>query len=128
MARNGRKWTIGYKAEINLGNKTVQLDFDAITDEGGGPTSYITMETKYIRMLILSAQIDVLEELPYTHVYKSDSNLSNLIQKSAILMDDVIRVRNEKRVELNELSNTSQVSKLKKINQELMERIAELEK
>jgi len=40
MARNGRKWTIGYKTEINLGDKVVNLTFDAITDEGGGPTSY----------------------------------------------------------------------------------------
>lgn len=41
MARNGRKWTIGYKAEIDFGSKKVQLEFDAITDEGDGPTSYV---------------------------------------------------------------------------------------
>ena len=41
MARNGRKWTIGYKTEINLGDRTVKLAFDAITDEGDGPTSYV---------------------------------------------------------------------------------------
>jgi len=41
MSRNGRKWTIGYKAEINLGSKKVRLIFDAITDEGDGPTSYV---------------------------------------------------------------------------------------
>jgi len=40
MARNGRKWTIGYKAEIDLGSKKVNLVFDAITDEGFGPTAY----------------------------------------------------------------------------------------
>jgi len=41
MDRNGRKWTIGYKAEIDLGDKKVPLIFDAITDEGDGPTSYV---------------------------------------------------------------------------------------
>jgi hypothetical protein len=42
MERNGRKWTIGYKCEItkNLSRK-VKLVFDAITDEGDGPTSYV---------------------------------------------------------------------------------------
>jgi hypothetical protein len=40
MERNGRKWTIGYKAEISKGSKKVELIFDAITDEGDGPTSY----------------------------------------------------------------------------------------
>jgi len=41
MSRNGIKWTIGYKTEINLDGKKVNLNFDAITDEGNGPTSYI---------------------------------------------------------------------------------------
>lgn len=41
MSRNGRKWTIGYKTEIDLGDKKVSLNFDAITDEGDGPTSYV---------------------------------------------------------------------------------------
>ena len=41
MERNGRKWTIGYKTEIDLGTKKVKLTFDAITDEGNGPTSYL---------------------------------------------------------------------------------------
>lgn len=40
MSRNGRKWTIGYKTEIDLGGSKVKLTFDAITDEGDGPTSY----------------------------------------------------------------------------------------
>jgi len=40
MRRSGRKWTIGYKTEITLGDKVVKLSFDAITDEGDGPTSY----------------------------------------------------------------------------------------
>lgn len=41
MKRNGRKWTIGYKAEVDLGDKKVDLVFDAITDEGFGPTYYV---------------------------------------------------------------------------------------
>ena len=42
MDRNGRKWTIGYVCVIDLGNgKTADLAFDAITDEGDGPTSYV---------------------------------------------------------------------------------------
>jgi len=41
MNRNGIKWTIGYKTEIDLGDKTVKFNFDAITDEGGGPTFYL---------------------------------------------------------------------------------------
>lgn len=41
MSRNGRKWTMGYKTEISLGNKKWLFAFDAVTDEGGGPTYYI---------------------------------------------------------------------------------------
>ena len=41
MSRSGRKWTIGYKSEIKLGGKTYDFIFDAITDEGDGPTSYV---------------------------------------------------------------------------------------
>lgn len=41
MERNGRKWTIGYKAEVIVGDKTYNLIFDAITDEGDGPTFYV---------------------------------------------------------------------------------------
>ena len=41
MERNGRKWTIGYKTEISLGEEKFDLVFDAITDEGDGPTSYV---------------------------------------------------------------------------------------
>jgi hypothetical protein len=41
MRRNGRKWTIGYKTEITKGDKKVALVFDAITDEGDGPCSYL---------------------------------------------------------------------------------------
>ena len=38
MGRNGRKWTIGYKTIID---KKINFAFDAITDEGFGPTSYV---------------------------------------------------------------------------------------
>ena len=41
MSRNGRKWTIGYKTEILFNSKKANFNFDAITDEGDGPTSYI---------------------------------------------------------------------------------------
>lgn len=41
MSRNGRKWTIGYKSVITIGDKKINLSFDAITDEGDGPTSYV---------------------------------------------------------------------------------------
>lgn len=41
MNRNGRKWTIGYKTLIGLGDNKVKLSFDAITDEGDGPTYYV---------------------------------------------------------------------------------------
>jgi len=40
MSKNGRKWTIGYKAEITKGKDVFNLFFDAITDEGDGPTAY----------------------------------------------------------------------------------------
>ena len=41
MERNGRKWTIGYKTEITLDDKKFNLIFDAVTDEGDGPTYYV---------------------------------------------------------------------------------------
>ena len=41
MDRNGRKWTIGYKTEIVSGTNRMQFVFDAITDEGDGPTYYM---------------------------------------------------------------------------------------
>jgi hypothetical protein len=48
MERNGRKWTIGYKSEITLSNgKKMPLDFDAITDEGDGPTYYTIHHTSF---------------------------------------------------------------------------------
>lgn len=44
MRRNGRKWTIGYKAQINVKGMICHLVFDAITDEGDGPTSYMIVD------------------------------------------------------------------------------------
>jgi hypothetical protein len=41
MSRNGRKWTIGYKTEIEADGEKFKLGFDAITDEGDGPTYYV---------------------------------------------------------------------------------------
>ena len=41
MERNGRKWTNGYKTEITLDDKKFNLIFDAVTDEGDGPTYYV---------------------------------------------------------------------------------------
>jgi len=40
MSRNGRKWTIGHKAEITGFSNKISFEFDAITDEGGGPSYY----------------------------------------------------------------------------------------
>jgi hypothetical protein len=48
MSRNGRKWTIGYKIEIDLGTRKVNLNIDAITDEGDGPTSYVLAQSDQI--------------------------------------------------------------------------------
>ena len=50
MRRNGRKWTIGYKAEITKQDgSVVRLNFDAITDEGDGPTFYVIAPGSDIR-------------------------------------------------------------------------------
>lgn len=45
MSRNGRKWTIGYKAIISRDGKEYIFNFDAITDEGDGPTYYVVSNT-----------------------------------------------------------------------------------
>jgi hypothetical protein len=47
MSRSGRKWTIGYKTIIDLGEKKINFDFDAVTDEGDGPTYYVLMSDQY---------------------------------------------------------------------------------
>jgi len=41
MERNGCKWTIGYKMELTKDDKKIKFYFDAITDEGDGPCSYV---------------------------------------------------------------------------------------
>lgn len=48
MERNGRKWTIGYKTIITIGDNKIKFNFDAITDEGGGPTYYCVDRTSDI--------------------------------------------------------------------------------
>ena len=78
---------------------------------------------KYIKMLVLSAQIEVLKDLPYQTVYKSDAQLNDLKQKSAVMMDDLIRILNEKRAELQVLDGTVSINKLKGINKEQDEQI-----
>lgn len=40
MRRSGLKWTIGYKTLIDVGEKKIRFNFDAITNEAGGPTYY----------------------------------------------------------------------------------------
>lgn len=48
MQRNGRKWTIGYNITMWPGTKSEQfLEFDAITDEGDGPTKYIYSNSSF---------------------------------------------------------------------------------
>ena len=44
MRGNGRKWTIGYKTEVDVKGKKLVFDFDAITDEGGSSTYYIVSQ------------------------------------------------------------------------------------
>jgi hypothetical protein len=44
MARNGIKWTIGYKTQIDVNGQLYDFNFDAITDEGDGPTSYVVAD------------------------------------------------------------------------------------
>jgi hypothetical protein len=58
MARNGRKWTIGYKAEVTKGAQKFKLTFDAITDEGNGPTSYV---------IVLNESDAIFKSIPYWH-------------------------------------------------------------
>lgn len=82
----------------------------------------------YIRMLILAAQIDVLKDLPTTTVVRVTDSLDGMLQKSAVLMDDVINTMNEKRRELQVLNKSDEIRKLKDINTKLQNRITELEK
>lgn len=82
---------------------------------------------KYVRMLILAAQIKVLETLPHCTVYKSDDKLDGPTQKSATLMDDVLKIRNEKMIELLHLDGSVQIKKLKNTISELTDTITGLE-
>lgn len=71
-------------------------------------------DDKYIEMLKLSAQIELLKELPHQPVYKADAQLNDLKMKSAVLMDDLIEVLNQKRERLALLNGTKTINKLNK--------------
>lgn len=69
MKRNGRKWTIGYKTEIDLDYETVKFFFDVVTDEGGGPSYYI-----------LSGQSDpIFDKIQNGGVKKFTESLNNVL-------------------------------------------------
>lgn len=40
MSRNGRKWTMGYAIKVSKDGKEGIIEFDIITDEGGGSNQY----------------------------------------------------------------------------------------
>jgi hypothetical protein len=54
MQESGIKWTIGYKTEITVGETKYIFEFDAITDEGDGPTKFVLcpMTSKEIQKYI----------------------------------------------------------------------------
>lgn len=81
---------------------------------------------KYIEMLKISAQIEVLQELPYKSVYSADSKLDDLRMKSAVMMDDLIKTLNDKREALSVLNGSKEISKLKKVIGEHSEEIGAL--
>ena len=70
-------------------------------------------DSKYFQMMVLAAQIEALQELPYNTVYPANSNLGELKQKSAVYMDDLIRILNEKRGELAKLDGSKVIHGLK---------------
>lgn len=84
-------------------------------------------DVKYIEMLILSAQIETLVELPYNSVYKAGAKIGELQMKSAVFMDDVIKAISEKRGRLAVLNGGSEIGKLKGVIKEQAEKIEELE-
>lgn len=67
---------------------------------------------KYVKQLILSAQIDALVNLPYRTVY--EGTMANPIMKTAIFMDDLMDVVKVKRKELSVLDGSAEIAKLKK--------------
>jgi len=42
MVKNGRIWSIGYTMTIKKDKKEINFVFDALTNEGGGPSKYYT--------------------------------------------------------------------------------------
>lgn len=83
-------------------------------------------DDKYIEMLKLSAQIELLQELPYQTVFKADAQLNDLKMKSAVLVDDLVGVLNEKRERLALLNGTKTINKLTKQISEQSETIERL--
>ena len=78
------------------------------------------IDEKYIEMFKLAVQIEVLQELPCKTVYKADAQLNNLKQKSAVMMNDLVDIINEKRRQLAKLDGVSEIGKLKKENGALL--------
>lgn len=85
------------------------------------------VDDKYIEMLKLSAQIELCQELPYQTVFKADSKLNDLKMKSAVLMDDLVDVLNQKRERLALLNGTKTINKLNKQISEQSETIERLQ-
>ena len=81
------------------------------------------IDEKYIEMFKLAVQIEVLQELPCKTVYKADAQLNNLKQKSAVMMNDLVDIINEKRRQLAKLDGVSEIGKLKKENGALLDYI-----
>lgn len=70
-------------------------------------------DDKYIRMVRLQAQIEVLEQLPYETVYQPGADPMRPAQKSAVMMSDLCDALNAKRNELAELDGSKAIARLK---------------
>ena len=81
------------------------------------------IDEKYIEMFKLAVQIEVLQELPCKTVYKADAQLNDLKQKSAVMMDDLVDIINNKRRQLTKLDGANEIGKLKKENVALLDYI-----
>ena len=95
MERSGIKWTIGYKTEIDLGDRKVKFYFDAITDEGDGPTKYVLEESsdkifKSLLYKIFGVQqfIKTLDKILSEEVVEN----SNKIKERKKSIDDIEKV------------------------------------
>ena len=81
------------------------------------------IDEKYIEMFKLAVQIEVLQELPHKTVYKAVAQLNNLKQKSAVMMDDLVDIINNKRRQFAKLDGANEIGKLKKENVALLDYI-----